>query len=49
MDLKHGFSYAQDITKELRDKFLVWAKDKDYKTVSATLLKEVGKLQTDTL
>lgn len=46
MDLKHGFTYAQDITKDLRDKFLDWAKDKDYKLVSATLLQEINKLQT---
>lgn len=46
MDLKHGFSYAQDITKEKRDKFLDWVKDKDYKLVSATLLQEIWKLQS---
>lgn len=45
MQLKHGFIYAQDITKEKRDKFLEWVKDKDYKTVSETLLREVWKLQ----
>lgn len=45
MDLKHGFFYAQDITKEKREQFLNWAKDKSYKFVSETLLKEVEKLQ----
>ncbi len=45
MDLKHWFQYAQDITNEKRELFTRWAENKDYKTVSETLLQEVEKLQ----
>lgn len=45
MDLRHWFQYAQDITKDKREQFLNWVKDKEYKTVSTTLLNEIGKMQ----
>lgn len=47
MDLKHWFQYVQDITKEKRELFTRWAENKDYKTVTDTLLQEVGKLQNN--